>query len=128
MPGNIAVDANGNEISYRDTINFIYIETSTDRIQWEMAWKNNKTYAIIPTLIKINPFIAGTNKITNETVKINIENGDKLWELRLVSSEKKVRNPVKMLPGEIVVQGTYNNTKFLQKISKQVELSSISSQ
>src|SRR6185312_7264778 len=51
LPGNVAVDKNGHEIASRDTINFIYIETSSNEIKWDEAWKNNKAYSIIATLI-----------------------------------------------------------------------------
>ena len=37
LPGNIAVDKDGNTIATRDTLNVIYIETSSEEIQWKRA-------------------------------------------------------------------------------------------
>ncbi|MGZ4048512.1 MAG: hypothetical protein ACXVNN_04060, partial [Bacteroidia bacterium] len=124
LPGNIAVDQNGNEIPSRDTLNFIYVETSTDKIQWDMAWKNDKNYSILSRLIDTNFIDAGTDKITNESMIIHASAGNKLWQLQLITSEKKIPAPVNILGGEILLQGIYNGKKILQKIKKQVELNS----
>lgn len=128
LPGNIAVDQNGNEIPSRDTLNFIYIETSTEKIQWNMAWKNDKNYSILSRLIDTNFIDAGTDKITNESMIIHASAGNKLWQLQLIPSEKRISSPVKILQDEILLQGTYNGKRILQKIKKQVELNSIPSQ
>lgn len=128
LPGNIAVDANGNEISSRDTLNVIYIETSTNQIQWNTAWKNGKTYSILSHLAKTNFIDAGSNTITNEKMIIHASPGNKLLQLRLIPSESKISVPAKILQDEILLEGTYNGKKILQKIKKQVELNSIPSQ
>ncbi len=68
LPGNIAVDPNGNEMAARDTINFIYVETSSADIKWKMAWKNNKAFSIDGSLVEANPFDAGIDKVNNEKI------------------------------------------------------------
>ena len=128
LPGNIRVDENGNEIPSRDTVNLIYIESPTEGIHWDTAWKNGKTYSILPTLIDTGSFDVGTNKMTNENMIIHAAAGDKLWQLQLIVSEKRIQQPVTILQNEILLQGTYNGKRILQKIKNQVELNSIPSQ
>ena len=128
IPGNIAVDENGKEISSRDTVNLIYIESPTKDIHWDTAWKNDKTYFIISTLIDSSSFDVGTNRLTNENMIIHASAGNKLWQLQMVVSEKKIPSPVNILQNEIVLQGKYNGKRIFQKIKNQVELNSIPSQ
>jgi hypothetical protein len=128
LPGNIRVDENGNEITSRDTVNLIYIESPTEDIHWDTAWKNGKTYFILPTLIDTGSFDVGTNKMTNKNIIIHASAGNKLWQLQLILSEKKNLPSVTILQDEILLQGTYNGKRILQKIKNQVELNSIPSQ
>ena len=128
LPGNIAVDQSGNEISSRDTLNVVYVETSSGQIQWNVAWKNDKTYSILSYLAHTNFIDAGTDKNTNEKMIIHASPGNKLWQLRLIPSDSKISLPAKILQNEILLEGTYNGKKILQKIKKQVELNSIPSQ
>jgi hypothetical protein len=128
LPGNIPVDENGNEIPSRDTVNLIFIESSKEDIHWDTAWKNGKTYFIIPTLIDTGFFDVGTNKMTNENMIIHAFAGNKLWQLQLIASEKKILQPSNILQGEILLRGTYNGKRILQKIKSQVELNSIPTQ
>jgi len=128
LPGNIRVDENGNEIPSRDTVNLIYIESPTEGIHWDTAWKNGKTYSILPTLIDTGSFDVGTNKITNENMIIHASAGNKLWQLQLILSGEKNPPPLNILQGEILLGGTYNGKRILQKIKNLVELNSIPSQ
>ncbi|KAA9039390.1 hypothetical protein FW778_11225 [Ginsengibacter hankyongi] len=128
LPGNIAVDQNGNEIPSRDTLNVVYVETSSGPIQWNEAWKNDKTYSILSHVADTNFIDAGTDKNTNEKMIIHASPGNKLWQLRLIPSDSKISLPAKILQNEILLEGTYNGKKILQKIKKQVELNSIPSQ
>lgn len=127
LPGNVAVDKDGNTIATRDTLNVIYIETSSDEIQWKRAWKDEKTYSILITLITTSSLDVGVNKITNEKMILRAAEGNKLWELRLIPDEKKFAAPSKILPGEIILEGIYRGKKFTQKIGQQTELNSIPS-
>jgi len=127
LPGNIAVDKDGNAVSTRDTLNVIYIETSSDEIHWQMAWKDDKTYSILTTLITTSTLDAGIKKMTNKKMILQASKGNKLWELRLIPEEKKFATPTKILPGEIILEGIYRGKKFTQKIGHQTELNSIPS-
>ncbi|MEP6928064.1 MAG: hypothetical protein ABI834_10525 [Ginsengibacter sp.] len=127
LPGNVAVDRNGNSISLTDTLSIIYIETASEKIHWFHAWKGAKDYSIITTLITELPFNAGTNKMTNEKIILRSTKGNKLWKLQLVPGEKFFMAPLKILQGEIILQGIYHGKKITQKIFKQIELVSIPS-
>jgi hypothetical protein len=128
LPGNIRVDENGNEIPSRDTVNLIFIESSKEDINWDIAWKNGKTYFIISALIDSGSFDVGTNKMTNENMIIHASAGNKLWQLQLIVSEKKIPQPENILQDEVLLQGTYHGKRILQKTKRQVELNSIPSQ
>ena len=127
LPGNIAVDRNGNSISSGDTLNTIYVETTTGQIRWTRARKDGKDYSVIKTLITESPFDAGTNKMTNEKIILHSTEGNKLWKLQLVPEEKFFLTPIKTLQGEIILQGMYHGKKITQKIFKQIEIVSIPS-
>lgn len=127
LPGNIAVDKNGNEIASTDTINFIYLETSSQEIKWNAAWKNDKSYSIISTLIIADAFDAGTKKATNEKMLLHAAKGNKIWQLRLMPLDKNTSPPEDILPGEIIIQGSYNGKKIIQKVTKLAEVNSIPS-
>ena len=127
LPGNIAVDRNGNSISPGDTLNTIYVETTTGQIRWTRARKNGKDYSVIKTLITESPFDAGTNKMTNEKIILHSTEGNKLWKLQLVPGEIFFIAPLKTLRGEIILQGMYHGKKITQKIFKQIEIVSIPS-
>ena len=128
LPGNIAVDENGNEIPSRDTINLIYLESPTQNIHWTNAWKNGKTFSILPALIDSNSYDIGTKKMTNENMIIHSSGGNKLWQLQLIASDETMPQPEKLLRDEILLEGIYQGKKILQKVEKQVELNSIPSQ
>jgi hypothetical protein len=127
LPGNIAVDRNGNSISSGDTLNTIYVETTTGQIHWTRAWKDGKDYSVIQTLITESPFDAGTDKMTNEKIILHLTEGNKLWKLQLVPEVKFFLAPLKTLPGEIILQGIYHRKKMIQKIFKQTEIVSVPS-
>lgn len=127
LPGNVAVDKDGNTIATRDTLNVIYIETSSEEIQWKAAWKDDKNYSIITTLITTSTLDAGIKKMTNKKMILQASKGNKLWELRLIPDGGKLATPSKILPGEIILQGIYRGKKFTQKIGQQTELNSIPS-
>ena len=127
LPGNIAVDRNGNSISSGDTLNTIYVETTTGQIHWTRAWKDGKDYSVIKTLITESSFDAGINKMTNEKIIMHSTGGNKLWKLQLVPGENFFLAPLKTLRGEIILQGMYHGKKITQKIFKQIEIVSIPS-
>ncbi len=124
LPGNIAVDENGDSLTPPDTVNIVYIEAASD-IVWSEAWKNGKQYSIIKTLITESPFDAGTNKFTNEKIMLHSTPGNKLWMLQLVATEKNVEVPQGVVPGEILLEGSFNGRKIKRKIMKQTEINSI---
>jgi len=127
LPGNVAVDKNGHEIASRDTINFIYIETSSNEIKWDEAWKNNKAYSIIATLINSDSIDAGTTKETNKRIFLHAAKGNKIWQLRLIQSDKDSSPPVNISQDEILIRGSYNGKKIIQKVTKLTEVNSIPS-
>lgn len=122
IPGNIAVDKNGNEISARDTVTIVYVETSSDAIQWTNAWKNGKTFSIETTPVAGASADAGLNKNTNEEIILKPSKGNKLYKLRLIPAEQKLQKPVNVLPGEILLQANYEGKKITQIITKQTEV------
>lgn len=128
LPGNIAVNENGNEIPSMDTVNLIYVETPAQDIRWVNAWKNGKTYTILPTLIDSGSYEVGTRKTTNENMIINATRGNKIWQLQLIVSDEMIPPPSNILQDEILLELTYHGKKIFQDIKSQIELNSIPSQ
>jgi hypothetical protein len=127
LPGNIAVDRNGNSISPGDTLNTIYVETTTEQIHWTRAWKDGKDYSVIQTLITKSPFDAGTDKTSNKKIILHPAKGNILWKLQLVPEVKLFPAPHKTLRGEIILEGMHHGKKITQKIFKQIEIVSVPS-
>ena len=128
LPGNIAVDPNGHEMASRDTINFVYVETSSSDIKWKMAWKNNKAFSIEASLVNTNPFDAGIDNVNNKKIMIRVAPGNKLWQLQLMPLEENLPSP-KALSHDIILLKYSNNGKIIwQKIADQRQINSIPSQ
>jgi hypothetical protein len=125
LPGNVAVDMNGKEIAARDTINFVYVETSSSEIKWKMAWKNNKAFSIEASLIETNPFDAGTDKVNSEKILIHVAPGNKLWQLRLMPVDENIPSPKTLSHNIILIQYSINGKIMWEKIDGQKEINSI---
>jgi hypothetical protein len=122
LPGNIAVDKNGNSISPGgDTLIVIYV-AAKGQIRWTGAWKDGKDYSVIQTLTTGSLFEAGINKTTNEKIILYSTKGNLLWRLQLVPGGTFFPVTLKTLPGEIILRGNYHGKKMTQKISKQTEI------
>src|SRR6185312_12800498 len=104
LPGNIAVTENGDEIPSRDTINLVYIESSSKEMYWKNAWKNGKTFTILSTLIDSGSYDIGTKKTTNENMIIHSTAGSKLWQLQLITSDETIPPPEMTLQDEILLE------------------------
>ena len=128
LPGIIPVDNDGNS-SYHgpDTIHTIYIETNGAFIKWTGAWKDGKSFSVNTVAITDIPFEAGINKIDNKKVLLKPAAGNKLWLLELQQKEHSSKPPVKIRPGEIILQGKTGRQTIIQRISSQTELASIPS-
>ncbi len=128
LPGNIAVTENGNEIPSRDTVNLIYLESPSKDMHWINAWKNGKTFKILPTLIDSSSYDIGTKKTTNENMLIHASAGNKLWRLQLIALEEAIPQPTNVQQDEILLESIYHGKRILQKVENPVELNSIPSQ
>ncbi len=128
LPGNIAVTEQGDEIPSRDTVNLVYIESPSNDIHWKNAWKNGKTFTILPTLIDSGSYDVGTKKTTNENMLVHATRGNKLWQLQLITSDETIAPPEKILQDEILLEGDYHGNQILKTIKNPVELNSIPSQ
>ena len=115
LPGNIAVSENGIEIPSRDTVNLIYLESNSKDIQWRNAWKNGKTFIILPTVIDANSYDVGTKKATDENMVIHTTNGNKLWQLQLIASDTAIPPPVNILQNELLLDGVCQGKRDFAK-------------
>lgn len=123
MPGNIRTDENGKPLPKGPTtVDLIFVEASSDKIQWKYAWKNGRTFLITSSRITQLPYEVGRKKSDNEKVLLSPANGNQLWQLDLHPAEKNKIAPMKADAGEIILEGFYKGKKVLRKINKQVEL------
>ena len=124
MPGNMAVDEKGNYLSKADTLLTVYVDAK-EEIKWEKAWQNEKEYSIIAHLLP-SKIEAGTRP-DNQKLIIQADNGNKLWQLRLIPIENKPSPHDTLKHGQILLMGEYNGRKITQIISNQTELVAIPS-
>jgi hypothetical protein len=128
LPGNIRVDPNGNSL-YKgpDTLITIYIVTSGKSAVWESAWRNDRTYTISSSLVSQTPYTAGTNLGNGKEIILRPATGNKLWQLNLLESYKKVASPRKIKPGEVLLKGKYMNKTIFRKIGSLIQLTTFPS-
>lgn len=112
-----------------DTINTIYLETTTRLINWDTATRRNVAYLIKAVLLDQSAFEVGRIKATNEKIIITPAKGLFLWQLWLEPIE-----PVLEVPGtqksaqtEIILKGEYKGKRLVQKVGKIIELAGIPS-
>jgi hypothetical protein len=110
-----------------DTINTIYLETTTKLINWDTATKRGAAYLINPVFIKQTPFEVGLTKNTNEKIFITPAKGLFLWQLWLEPIEPGLLVPgtQKFKGGEIILKGKYKGKRLVQKVDKFIELEGI---
>ena len=128
LPGNIAVDASGNEVDSRDTVNYVYVETQSNNIKWTNAWKDNKSYSVIATLVEGDALDVGTNKATGRDIIVTATPGNKLWSLRLLPSEVNLPSPKKIACCQILLRGSYKSKEIFETVSDIVEVARAPSQ
>lgn len=123
VPGNIAVDASGNELSPRKINAVIYIETSSKDLDVKNALASNSEYAVTQQLVNTTPFMAGINFKSNEKVLVNVAHNNFLWRIELAPFplKKDADNQV----DTITLKGIYQGKSFEQRITDWVELAGI---
>ena len=123
MPGNIAVDAAGNELTPLKINAVIYMETTSKDLTLQTALLGNLDYEVTLQQINTLPFLAGTNFKTNEKILVNAAKNNFLWRIELAPFpiKKNALNHV----DTILLKGMYEGKSFEQKITNWVELASI---
>lgn len=128
LPGNVAVDKNGNEIAPRDTVLFVYIETPTRGIHWQTAWENGKTFSINARVLDTSDFNAGTFTETNENLMLHAASGNRLWQLQLIWSDQNEEAPKSLAHDEILLRGYFRGKVIWERVPNMGELNVIPSQ
>jgi len=123
LPGNIPVDPNGKSL-YRgpDTLNTVFIELQGEAVHWNTAWKNGKVYNIDSSPVTGDVHEIGQEKVSGKKVIIQPAKGNRLFRLELVPTDRKIKSPMSVLPGQILIKGKAGNKVILRKITDQVEL------
>jgi hypothetical protein len=128
LPGNIPVDENGNSLfKGPDTLITIYVEISGKGPEWKTAWWSGKNYSITSSLISQTPYEAGTNARDDKKIILNPAKGNKLWRLDLQVCEKKISQPQKIKPGQVLLSGKYLNKTIFRKIDSIIQLTTFPS-
>jgi hypothetical protein len=131
LPGNIAVDKNGNEIfAAIDTSIQVYVEASVKNIIWDTAWLNNKSYLIIVQVVTKDSIDAGTKRNGGAHVIIKARRGNYIWQLYLqpfLINKTNERYKKMTRENEILLKGKYKGMILLQKAGKPVPLEIIPS-
>ena len=123
MPGNIAVDAAGNELTPRKIIAVIYMETSSKDLIVKNAQLDTSEYSVTQQQVNTLPYMAGINFKSNEKIIVNADKNNFLWRIELAPfpMKKNATNQV----DTILLKGIYEGKSFEQKITNWVELAGI---
>ena len=123
MPGNIAVDAAGNELTPRKIIAVIYMETSSKDLIIKNAQLDTSEYSVTQQQVNTLPYMAGINFKSNEKVEVNADKNNFLWRIELAPFP--IKNDGKSQLDTITLKGTYQGKSFEQKVANWVELAGI---
>ena len=128
LPGNIMVDRDGNSQKLKiDTTIILYIETNTNKINWEIAGMDGISYDIASQLIVQTPFIVGNLKNNNNLITIPIKKNTFLWQIYLTSIPFKKVKLSSNNTNEIFIKGKYKKKSFIKKCGKLIQLAEIPS-
>jgi len=125
LPGIIAVDTNGNELTPRaDTVIQIYAETTVKDILWDTAQLNGQFFLIITQAVVQNNVDVGILKEDGKKIAIVISKGNYLWQLYLEPTSKL---PNSSSNNTLTLKGKYKGMIFSQKAGNPVQLETIPS-
>ena len=126
MPGNIPVDANGNDISAPRAKKYIvYLNSPSSGITWEDAWIGAKHYSLESEVIETFPFNAGTDKSTNEKILLTKKKDTRVWILKLHPAYDEKPAPNDVSGDEIILQGSKDGKKVTRQIKHIIEIEAI---
>lgn len=126
MPGNIPMPGLGIP-SGPDTVFTIYVETSDKKIQWDSAWRNNKTYTVETVWLTDNRAEPGISKSNGEKIVLKGDKKSYLYALYLVPAGQVLPAPAPVDQGGLLLKGRHDGKSFFQIISQLVELEAIPS-
>lgn len=126
MPGNIPMPGLGIP-GGPDTVYTIYVETSDKKIEWDSAWRNNKTYTVEAVWLTENRAEPGISKNTEEKIVLKGEKKSYLYALYLVPAGESLPVPASVEQGGLLLKGRYEGIGFFQIVSQLVELKAIPS-
>jgi hypothetical protein len=123
-PGTIMADENGQAIDpVRDTVFTLYVETKNPSVKWETAWKNNRSFSVIPQPLT-TALVVGETKSTGRKISLSPSTGNTLWQLELSDDQQKTRPPQSVSGNEVLLKGVSNKKPFFVKLSSLTELAS----
>ena len=123
-PGTIAVDDNGRPLhAHRDTVFSLYVETKNNAVKWERAWKNGRSFTLIPFKIT-GKEIVGPAKSGDKKIEMAAGNGNTLWKLELADDLQKQKPPKPATPDGILLKAKNGNQLLYIEIKSLTELAS----
>lgn len=124
LPGNVAVDPQGNEIANFDTAITVYVQTVDSNIIWKSAWTQETEFEITAEKLIDTNVNAGISSKNGEPVNIKTEKNNILWRLDLSRSQKNASPPKSINGKEILIEGIYKGKSFYQTTTA-VEIQSL---
>ena len=131
LPGNIRADQNGKPYPVKiDTTIILYVETTSQTVQWQRAYWQGMVYEIAAELIVVTPFNAGKLKDHNQQVTLYAGKANFLWQLYLApitnqkipSTFNKQTAPNNNEKG-FFIQGKNKGKLFIKMVDVPIELS-----
>lgn len=125
MPGTVPVDEQGNEVRpQRDTVYFIYVETKEKDIKWERAWKNGRSFSVIPSALREAKTVITSGLGGNQKIRISPADGNTVWQIELSDDQQKAAAPQPLKAGEILLIGKEKGKAFYVTINTVTEIAS----
>jgi hypothetical protein len=117
MPGNIALDPSGKELTpQRHVVAIVYFETESKDIIFENAIINGSIFKITTEPVLQFPFDAGISYKTNEKILVSAQKNGFLWKLTIEPIILKDGNDLQS--DTLFIQGKYKKKPFQQRIYK----------
>ena len=121
--GTIAVDDNGRPLDPgRDSVFVLIVETKSNAIKWERAWKDGRSFSLLVSKISGKETLGRSR--AGENIEMAPGKGNTLWKIELADDAQKRKAPERMAHHDILVQAKSGNKSFFISIKSITELAS----
>ncbi len=124
-PGTIQVDESGEPVkSRRDSVFYLYVETVAGNIEWQRAWKGQRSFSLIATKLAANAQAPAGLKQDEQPANRASKPGSTLWQIELSDDQQRTPAPQPVQGPEILLSGKKDGRLFYVRTKTLSELPS----